>query len=137
MDSKKPTSEKETNMATTTKVTCSKCSGTGRLACFSHVAAGVCFACDGAGFVMVDIEARKVEFSPEFVAKCEAILNANETTFAHLSYARLLKARDFAHNYVMAPGANEVFPEVHRAWEQYGEPHFQAAQSQELAKRGC
>ena len=32
------------------KVDCLKCSGTGNIQVFSHVAGGVCFACEGAGF---------------------------------------------------------------------------------------
>lgn len=30
---------------------CPKCSGTGYIECYSHVARGVCFACNGRGYV--------------------------------------------------------------------------------------
>lgn len=32
------------------KVDCLKCSGTGKIQVFSHVANGICFACEGIGF---------------------------------------------------------------------------------------
>jgi hypothetical protein len=122
-------------MSNLTVTKCYKCSGTGHINAFNHVVNGECFACKGKGTVMVDVEARKAELSHETVVKCEFILKATEETFEGLSYVRLLAARNFAHTYVMASGARELYGEtVLDAWRQHGEPHFQAAQEKKLSE---
>lgn len=122
-------------MADKTQVKCYKCDGTGQINAFGHVANGVCFACKGAGTLMVDLENTKGTLGADFVTKCEFILNANHETFEGLSYARLFKAREFAHTYVMAKGARDAYGDtVYSAWFEFGEPHFQRAQEEKLAK---
>lgn len=117
-----------------TNVNCPKCDGRGHIEAFGHYAQGVCFCCKGRGTIAVDLTETKAELRPETVTRCEFILNADENTFAGLSFARLTNARNFAHAYVMEPGAKLAFPGVLDAWRQFGEPHFQAAQEVKLAE---
>ena len=44
---------------------CPKCGGTGRLECYAHVEAGICFLCDGSGIH----EHRWKEYTPEYAQK--------------------------------------------------------------------
>jgi hypothetical protein len=115
-----------------TKVDCPKCSGRGHIEAFGHYAQGVCFGCNGAGTIKVDLEVKKASVPQETRTRCEFVLNADHETFAGLSYARLLHARNFAHNYVMCPGAKVAYPGVLDAWREFGEPHFQEAQERKL-----
>ena len=121
-------------MTKLTKVTCYKCSGLGKIQAFSHVAAGTCFACKGTGRLSVDLTVKRAELSQDLRTKAEFILAADSVTFQGLSYERLLAARNFAHNYVMAAGAREVYPGVLDAWREHGEYHFQLAQERKLAE---
>lgn len=122
-------------MAKLTTITCPKCDGLGTIAAFGHYAQGVCFGCNGAGTLKVDLEAKKAALTPYCRERCEFILKATEETWDGLSYARLAKARDFAHSYRMAPGAREAYgASVLEAWRATGEAHFMAAQERRLAE---
>lgn len=111
-----------------TQVTCGKCSGTGKLSEYSHIAKGDCFACSGVGSVMVDLEAKKEELSASNLHKCEWVMNSTPASYENLSYEKLLKIRDFCHWPV------EAFPELHSKWFSVGEDAFQAATDDMLAK---
>lgn len=57
------------------KVTCRRCRGSGRLACYKHVRQGVCFGCEGAG--TVDDKAAREAKAEEYKVQCIADARAH------------------------------------------------------------
>ncbi len=89
-------------MCRTVKTTCPKCLGAKGFTVFSHVASGVCFTCHGAGVIDVPetewkrTQERNAAVEQENATKRNWLLNATDKAIAGLSFAQLLKARDFA-----------------------------------------
>jgi len=122
-------------MCETRQENCFKCDGKGYIEAFGHYAQGVCFACKGSGTLTVNVTAARGDLPADLKTKADFLLAANENTFAGLSYARLANARNFAHTYVMNAAARDVYGlSVLNAWREFGEPHFQAAQTVRLEK---
>ena len=58
-------------------VSCPKCNGSGYIACFSHIAAGICFACHGSGQLQKNaqlIEAHDDWYRVEAMKGCNRII---------------------------------------------------------------
>ena len=115
--------------STMTQVTCPKCDGKGHIPGLSHYANGVCFCCNGAKVVSIDLEKNRRRLSDDCRRKAEWIMNSTEESYASLSYAKLLAIRDFSKG---GWGLQESYPEMHDHFNTVGEPYFQAAQAQKL-----
>ena len=109
------------------KMACPKCSGRKHLEVFSHVANGICFQCNGSG--TVEYKEYKNQISPENQYKAEYILASTPETWKGLSYARLFKARNFAHG---GWGLSQAYPGMLAHWREVGEPEFLRAQERKL-----
>ena len=110
-------------------VDCPKCDGKGFIPGLSHYANGVCFCCNGAKKLQVNVSKLQAKFSDDTRKKAEWILASTESSYAKLSYEKLLKIRDFVHG---GFGLQEAYPEMRNHYFEVGEPAFQAAQEIKL-----
>ena len=123
-------------MAVKTQVKCPKCSGHGTITAFGHVADGVCFMCEGAKFISVDLMAKRSKLHVETVKKADWVMASTADSYAKLSFEKLLKIRNFCH---MGWGLQEAYPQILSHFREVGEPAFQVAQNEkwnEMHSRG-
>ena len=111
-------------------IDCPKCSGHGHIGAFAHVANGVCFCCQGARKIRVDIDAQIAKVDPTRRRQAEWVLQSTPADYENLSFGKLLKIRDFCHG---GWGLAEAFPTLYQHWFENGEAAFQAAQEARLA----
>jgi hypothetical protein len=116
---------------TTKKINCPKCDGKGYIAGLSHYANGVCFCCNGAKTVTVNITNLQSKLSADCRKKAEWIMASTEASYANLSYTKLAAIRDFAHG---GWGLQEAYPEMRNHYFEVGEAAFQSAQNEKLAR---
>lgn len=112
-------------MANKQKVNCPKCDGKGHISGFGHIANGVCFMCNGAKEIEVDLDELRSEISEGNRIKAEWILNSTPESYEGLSFAKLNKIREFAHG---GWGLQEAFPGLLEHYKRVGEDAFMAAQ---------
>ena len=115
-------------VAKKTAVPCPKCDGAGSIGAFGHIASGVCFCCKGNKTILVNIEALKAKLSDDTKKKAAWVLASTESSYHGLSFAKLLKIRDFCHG---GDGLQHAYPALWSHWHEVGEPVFQAAQDHE------
>jgi len=66
------------------KVDCGKCGGKGHIRAFTHVVAGICFACDGNGFKMLKAAPKPArKFKVSFLWTDPKNPNYNDGDFCH------------------------------------------------------
>lgn len=104
---------------------CPKCGGSGRIQAFSHIASGDCFMCGATGVVAAGREEKKPALNEETRRAAEWVMRSTERSYVNLSYARLLRARNFCHG---GYGVERVYPELRTKWFEVGELAFRAAQ---------
>jgi hypothetical protein len=112
-------------------VNCPKCDGKGYIAGLSHYANGVCFCCNGAKTVAVDVDKLQSKLSDDSRRKAEWIMASTESSYARLSFEKLTAIRNFAHG---GWGLQEAYPEMLSHYREVGEAAFQAAQERKLSE---
>ena len=106
-------------------VKCPKCDGVGSIGAFSHIANGVCFCCGGNKTVVINRDELVAQLSSDTRIKAEWVLKSTESSYAGLSYGKLLKIRNFCHG---GWGLQDAYPTLLAHWYETGEQAFQAAQ---------